>query len=241
VLPSPAVLPSLGVLAHAVLETAKISVPAVWRAQRGTLTDAFCDEELRSWSKNLLERVALRLEVTGLEHLLPGVTSYVVMSNHQSLYDIPTLFVALPLSLRMAAKAELFSVPVWGRAMSVAGFVKIDRKNPDRARQALEEAGRTMQRRGLSLAISPEGTRSPDGKVRRFKRGGFEFARATGFPILPVAIDGTRHILPKGADRVHEGQLVRVSVQEPLVSPDFGDMETLREAVRARIAGALIS
>lgn len=238
-LPYALVLPSLGVFAHAVLETAKISVPAVWRAQRGTLTDDFCDEELRSWSRQLLERAAVQLEVTGREHLLPGVTSYVVMSNHQSLYDIPTLFVALPLSLRMAAKAELFSVPVWGRAMTVAGFVKIDRKHPDSARHALEEAGRSMRERGLSLAISPEGTRSPDGSVRRFKRGGFEFARATGFPILPVAIDGTRHILPKGADRVHQGQLVRVTVLEPLVSPDFDDLEGLREAVRARIAQAL--
>lgn len=232
-------LPSLGVFSHAVLETAKISLPAVWRARRGTLTDAFCDDELRSWSKQLLDRVELRLEVTGVERLLPNQRSYVVMSNHQSLYDIPVLFVALPLSLRMAAKAELFSVPIWGRAMTVAGFVKIDRKNPDRARQALEDAGRTMQERGLSLAISPEGTRSPDGSVRRFKRGGFEFARATGFPILPVTIDGTRHILPKGADRVQLGQVVRVTVGEPLVQPNFEDLEGLREAVRARIASAL--
>ena len=232
-------LPSLGVFSHAIVETAKISVPAVWRSRRGTLSDDFCDEKLRSWSRRLLDRVELDLRVTGLDHLLPGVRSYVVMSNHQSLYDIPTLFVALPLSLRMAAKAELFSVPVWGRAMTVAGFVKIDRKDPERARAALAEAGATMQERGLSLSISPEGTRSSDGVVRRFKRGGFEFARATGLPILPVAIDGTRHILPKGADRVQLGQVVKVSVLEPLVSPNFEDLEALRESVRSRIAGAL--
>lgn len=233
-------LPSLGVFSHAIVETAKISVPAVWRSHRGTLTDAFCDEKLRSWSQRLLDRVELDLRVTGLERLLPGEQSYVVMSNHQSLYDIPTLFVALPLSLRMAAKAELFSVPIWGRAMTVAGFVKIDRKDPESARAALAEAGATMQRRGISLAISPEGTRSSDGVVRRFKRGGFEFARATGLPILPVAIDGTRHILPKGADRVRLGQVVNVSVLEPLVSPNFEDFEALRESVRVRIAGALV-
>lgn len=232
-------LPSLGVFSHAVVETAKISVPAVWRSQRGTLTDAFCDEKLRSWSRRLLDRVELDLRVTGLERLLPDATSYVVMSNHQSLYDIPTLFVALPLSLRMAAKAELFSVPIWGRAMTVAGFVKIDRKDPERARAALAAAGATMQARGLSLAISPEGTRSPDGFVRRFKRGGFEFAQATGLPILPVAIDGTRHILPKGADRVRLGQVVHVTVLEPIVAPNFEDFEGLRESVRAQIAGAL--
>ncbi len=191
-------LPSLGVFSHAVIETAKISLPAVWRAQRGTLTDSECDDLLREWSARLLSRADVKLEVSGLERLLPGAQSYVIMSNHQSLYDIPALFAALPLSLRMAAKAELFSVPVWGRAMTVAGFVKIDRKDPEKARRALETAGRSMAERGLSLAISPEGTRSPDGLVRRFKRGGFEFARATGFPILPVAIDGTRHILSKG-------------------------------------------
>lgn len=228
--------PSLGVLGHAALETARISVPAVVRAARGTLTDSFCDEQLRSWSGRLLDHARVNLEVSGLERLLPGVRSYVVMSNHQSLYDIPALFVALPLSLRMAAKAELFSVPVWGRAMTVAGFVKIDRKDPERAREALAEAGRNLQARGLSLAISPEGTRSPDGVVRRFKRGGFEVARATGLPILPVAIDGTRHILPKGAAEVHQGQRVRVTVLEPLVAPNFDDFEGLRERVRALVA-----
>lgn len=232
-------LPSLGVISHAVVETAKISVPAVWRGATGTITDAFCDDKLRSWSRRLLDRVELRLEVCGLEFLLPGQQSYVVMSNHQSLYDIPTLFVALPLSLRMAAKAELFSVPVWGRAMTAAGFVKIDRKDPALARAALTAAGASMKARGLSLAISPEGTRSPDGSVRRFKRGGFEFARENGLPILPVTIDGTRHILPKGADRVQLGQLVRVTVHEPIEKPDFGHFEELRESVRARIAGAL--
>lgn len=232
-------LPSLGVFSHAVLETAKISVPAVWRATNGTITDAFCDEKLRGWSQRLLDRVEVELEVSGLDRLIPGVSSYVVMSNHQSLYDIPALFVALPLSLRMAAKAELFSVPIWGRAMAAAGFVKIDRKDPARARAALAEAGVTMQERGLSLAISPEGTRSPDGTVRRFKRGGFEFAQATGWPILPVAIEGTRHILPKGADQVQLGQRVRVSVLEPLVRPNFDDLERLREEVRAQIATEL--
>jgi 1-acyl-sn-glycerol-3-phosphate acyltransferase len=233
------VFPSLGIISHAVLETAKISLPAVWRAQRGTLTDDFCDQKLRHWSKELLDHAEVQLEVSGHEHLLPGVRSYVIMSNHQSLYDIPALFVALPLSLRMAAKAELFSVPVWGRAMTAAGFVEIDRKDPARARAALTAAGVRMQERGLSLAISPEGTRSPDGIVRRFKRGGFEFAQATGFPILPVAIDGTRHILPKGADRVRRGQVVRVSVLPPYAPPDFADFEGLRESVRSRIAAAL--
>jgi 1-acyl-sn-glycerol-3-phosphate acyltransferase len=233
------VLPSLGVLAHGALETAKISLPAVWRAQRGTLTDDFCDEKLRSWSRRLLDHVEVDLEVRGLEHLLPGVRSYVVMSNHQSLYDIPALFVALPLSLRMAAKAELFSVPIWGRAMTASGFVKIDRKDPERARQALAEAGKTMKARGLSLSISPEGTRSPDGVVRRFKRGGFEVARATGLPILPVAIDGTRHILPKGAIEVNRGQKVRVTVLEPLLAPNFEALDALRESVRASIEQAI--
>lgn len=211
-------------------------MPAVLRAQRGTLTDAFCDEKLRDWSARLVEYAAIDLEVTGLEHLLPGAASYVVMSNHQSLYDIPVLFVALPLSLRMAAKAELFQVPVWGRAMTAAGFVKIDRRDPERAREALRAAGAAMRERGQSLAISPEGTRSPDGVVRRFKRGGFEFAEATGFPILPVAIDGTRHILPKKEKVVRRGQKVKVTVLPPLLAPDFSQLEELRESVRASIA-----
>ncbi len=132
-------------------------------------------------------------------------------------------------------------MPIWGRAMTVAGFVKIDRKDPESARAALAEAGATMQRRGISAGDFTR--RHPQFRRRRAPVQAWRpssLQRATGLPILPVAIDGTRHDLPKGADRVRLGQVVNVSVLEPLVSPNFEDFEALRESVRARIAGALV-
>jgi 1-acyl-sn-glycerol-3-phosphate acyltransferase len=231
-------VPSLDILAHAAVETARISIPAVLGARRGTLTPAECDTMLRSWAERLLRQVGVELEVGGLEHLAQS-TAYVVMSNHQSHYDIPTLFSALPLSLRMVAKQELFRTPLWGPAMTAAGFIAIDRGNQKAAYKALQRGGELMRSQGLSLYIAPEGTRSADGTVASFKRGGFEVARATRAPILPVAIDGTRAILAKGESRVHRGRRVRVRVLAPLHEPDFKDMDGLRAHVRQLIVDAL--
>ncbi len=229
---------SVDVLAHAISETAKISVPAVIASHQGELSPQYCDEKLRRWAHRLLSYAGAHVVTTGQDLADPD-ESYVVMSNHLSVYDIPTWFEAIPLSLRMAAKAELFRVPVWGRAMLAAGFVPIDRSRPDAAREALDEAGQRMRAAGLSLCIAPEGTRSPDGRVHRFKRGGFEFARATGFPILPVAISGTECVLGKGQYRVTRGVEISVRILPPIDPPSGPDIEDLRETTRARIEVAV--
>ncbi len=232
---------SLDILLSATIETAKISIPAVWESTKGPLSTEYCDQKLQSWSQRLLDQAHATISVTGEEHLSRVGPTCVVMSNHQSLYDIPTWFASIPLSLRMAAKAELFRTPIWGPAMEAAGFIKIDRSNPEAARAALADAGQNMKKNGLSLCIAPEGTRSPDGRVGRFKRGGFEFAKTTGMPILPVAVEGTRHILGKGQRHVRRDQQVSVQILEPLLSPDFSDMDALRKSVRDQIAMAVDS
>src|SRR5262252_9168914 len=113
-------------LARAVAETARISVPTLIEGLSGKLTAAGCDERLMLWSRRLLEQAGITLRVEGLERL-PADEAFVVMSNHQSHYDIPVMFQALQRRVRMVAKKELYRLPVFAGAMRLAGFVEIDR------------------------------------------------------------------------------------------------------------------
>src|SRR5262245_40993344 len=130
---------TLGFLAKAVATTAKISIPTLVEAALGKLDPRACDARLDQWSRRLLSDAKVELSVSGLEHATAD-ESFVVMSNHQSLYDIPVLFQALQRRIRMVAKRELFRVPVWGRAMRVAGFIEVDRDNHERAVESLRRA-----------------------------------------------------------------------------------------------------
>lgn len=225
-------------LAHAAFETAKISLPTVLEARRGELKQEDCDRRLRSWSEALLKRVDAQLTVKGLENLLPN-SSFVVVSNHQSHYDIPALYQALPLSLRMAAKKELFSTPLWGSALRSSGFVEIDRKSPKAAFRSLRASGKALVEREQSLFVAPEGTRSQGGQLGEFKRGAFEIARTMRLPILPVAISGTWKIHAKGALMVTRSRPVTVTVLPIIEHSQFKTTEELRVAAQEQIRACL--
>ncbi len=235
------VLKSLTVLGHATFETLSISVPAVYKAQLGQLTTEACDEKLKRWSGHLLDFVGVRLEVRGIEQLQHETGPFIVVSNHQSLYDIPVLYQALPLSLRMAAKKELFRTPIWGKAMRAAGFVEIDRKNRDRAYQALGAAGALLRDEGLSLHLAPEGTRSKTGRLGRFKRGAFDLAQAAQLPVLPVCISGAIRVHRSGTMQVHRDQSVTVTLLPALHPNEFSTTEALRDAAHSAIEGCLVA
>src|ERR1700749_3913037 len=111
---------SIGHLLHAAKVTLQISVPTIIEGARGTLTPEVCDERLAWWSKELVTRAEIDLHVSGRERAEQGGT-FVVMSNHQSHYDIPVLYQSLPIRLRMVAKSELFKIPIWAQAMRAAG------------------------------------------------------------------------------------------------------------------------
>ena len=224
------------VLAHAVVETMRISVPTVVEAFVGGPLDVGHDARLTSWSKRLLERVDVRLEVRGLEHA-DRHESYVIMTNHESVYDIPIVYQAIPKPIRMIAKAELFRVPVWGRAMRTSRFVPIDRGDRARAIQSLEQAKRTLAD-GISIWIAPEGTRSRTGALGPFKAGGFHLAMDTGAKILPVSIAGSRGILEADTYGVNSGVHVRVTVSPPIDASAYGPARRaeLSDAVREAIA-----
>lgn len=207
-------------LSRAILETAWISAPTVVQATLGKLTTESCDRRLDSWSRRLLEQARISVEAHGLDHLAPGET-YVVMSNHQSLYDIPVIFQTLELRVRMVAKTELFKVPIWAQAMRAAGFVEVDRQNRHRAVESLDNARQALES-GTSIWIAPEGTRSDSGELLPFKKGGFHLALGTGARILPVSIDGTRNALVARGFNVTNGAHVRVTVHAPIDPKEFG-------------------
>lgn len=227
-------------LAHGIFHTLRICVPTLVESAFGTLTEATCDARLASWSEALLAYAEVKLEVEGRELVTPGEAT-VVMSNHQSHYDIPVLFQALrPLRLRMVAKKELFRIPIWAPAMRVAGFVELSRGDRSAAIESLSSARASIQR-GTSIWLAPEGTRSPTGKLGPFKKGGFHLASEAGARILPVTVDGTRHVLPARGRRVTNGQRVRVVVHPPIEIGDFEEArrEALIGEVRRAIASAL--
>jgi 1-acyl-sn-glycerol-3-phosphate acyltransferase len=227
-------------LANAVFHTLRICVPTVIQSAIGTLRTPVCDERLDSWSMALVRYARIEIEASGLEHAPPG-EAFVVMSNHQSLYDIPVLFQALrPRRLRMVAKSELFRVPIWAGAMRAAGFVEVDRANRIAAMRSLERA-REAIRGGTSIWIAPEGTRSETGELGAFKKGGFHLAAGAGARILPVAVVGTSKILPAKGTRVTDDVRVRVVVRPPVDPKDHPDphFKSMMAAVRERIREGL--
>ena len=226
---------NLVIIARAILSTGFLSGVTVFDSVRGRLTLSRGDEIIRTWSQQLLDQVEIKVFVRGTDRV-DTTKTYVVMSNHQSLYDIPVIITALPLCLRMVAKAELFKIPLWSRAMKVAGFVPVHRGQRDKALQDLRAAQEALAR-GVSIWIAPEGTRSPDGRLLPFKTGGFMLATAAKVPILPITISGTRNVLPAGALNFVRGTKVAVTIGEPVNTTSYSrkDRQQLIADVRQRI------
>jgi 1-acyl-sn-glycerol-3-phosphate acyltransferase len=225
-------------LAHATYHTLRICVPTVIQSALGTLTTPICDARLDSWSRAIVRFAKIDIEIEGIERA-PIDEAFVVMSNHQSHYDIPVLFQALrPRRLRMVAKSELFRLPIWTGAMRAAGFVEVNRKNRVLAMRSLTRA-REAVAAGTSIWIAPEGTRSPDGELGSFKKGGFHLAAGAGARILPVSVDGTRRILPAKGTRVRNGEHVRVVVHEPVPTSEDSDHKEVMALVRERILSGM--
>ncbi len=159
----------------------------------------------RWWAKSILRVSGIKVKAKGLENLDPEKPC-VFMCNHQSNFDILVLFSALPAQFRWIAKAELFRIPLFGHAMRGAGYISIERKERKKAIQSLKEAAGRI-RNGVSVMIFPEGTRSPDGSIGEFKKGGFVLAYDAGVPVVPVVINGTWAIMSKDSLRIKPGEV----------------------------------
>ena len=159
----------------------------------------------RLWGKIALLANRVRVEIEGMEHL-NGKGPYIFMSNHQGSYDIFALLGHLPFQFKWLAKKELFSIPFFGWTMAAAGYISIDRGGTRETVEAMNEAAQKI-RDGMSVVIFPEGSRSPDGSIQPFKKGGFTLAIKSKVPIVPVAIVGSREIMPKGRFIVAPGKI----------------------------------
>ncbi|MEE9218377.1 MAG: lysophospholipid acyltransferase family protein [Acidobacteriota bacterium] len=173
----------------------------------------------RSWARGLLAAAGVEVRVDGLGHLEPDC-SYIFVCNHQSHFDVLALLHALPFDLRAVTKQELARVPLFGWALTAAGFIFVDRSNRERAIASLKRAGEIL-RSGRSILYFAEGTRSPDGSLLPFKKGGFVMALETETPIVPVAITGSRQVLPKHALSLQPGS-IRVRTMPPLSTAGRG-------------------
>ena len=173
----------------------------------------------RLWSWLILKTTGVRVTVEGLERIVPGKT-YVFVSNHQSIYDTPVVFASLPYQLRIISKESLAYFPVLGWHLRRGGHLFVDRRHPDRA--GILGKWRALVSNGLSLIIYAEGTRSDDGRVNRFKAGSFLLAIQAQLPIVPIAIIGTRQVMPKDRLRTEPAD-VRLVVHDPIEPPAIAE------------------
>lgn len=224
---------------NAIAATARISLPTVAEAALGRVSLERSDERLAWWARTLLDDAEVELEVRGRENV-PADEPLVVMSNHRSYYDIPTVFCAVPGRIRMVAKKELFYVPVFGSAMLASGFVRIDREKRESAVESLKQSG-ALLKSGTRVWIAPEGTRSKDNTLGPFKSGGFHLAIDNRVRILPVALVGTERIMPATGLSVQKGARVVATVMPPVDTMAFGRerRKELTEAVREAISRGL--
>ncbi|MBW2595897.1 MAG: 1-acyl-sn-glycerol-3-phosphate acyltransferase [Deltaproteobacteria bacterium] len=214
------------------LDTAVASTMAMIAAYFGSQEKV--DYVSRSWAKLNLMLSGVSMSVIG-DEFIDENQPYIVMANHQSYYDVFALIGYLPLPLKWVMKMELRKIPIFGICCEKVGHIYVDRGNSEKARKSLKAAGRKI-RAGSSVVFFPEGTRSPDGNLQRFKKGGFVMALEANVPILPVTVVGGRKILPKGSLRILPGNM-KIIIHEPIPVDEY-TYET-KEKLIERVRGAI--
>jgi 1-acyl-sn-glycerol-3-phosphate acyltransferase len=186
------------------------------------------------WSPGLFWCCGARVEVEGLENV-DFTQPHVFVVNHQSMIDIPALFVALPVNLHFIAKKELLSVPFLGWYMRAAGMIPVDRRNGPEAIETLKRSAARVAG-GASVLAFAEGTRSRTGVVSSFKKGAFMLALEAQVPVVPVAIEGARKALPPDGFAVRP-EPIRVRIGEPIstVGLGAGDRDALMKRAHAEV------
>jgi 1-acyl-sn-glycerol-3-phosphate acyltransferase len=179
---------------------------------------------------------AWRVKIAGQENIRPGDV-YVVVSNHQSLADIP-LIAHLPLEAKWLAKAELLKVPVFGWMMRMARDIGVERGDRRKAAASLLQCAKFLKQ-GVSVVFFPEGTRSRTGEVLPFNDGPFLLAVREKVKVLPVAVEGTGTALPRATWMFGPAQDILLRVLPPVPVADGVDAEELRDDVRERIIAEL--
>jgi len=194
---------------------------------------------LRFWGRVTLAIQGVRLEVEGAEHL-HGQSQRVATFNHASSIDIMLIPVVTPRGGVPAVKREMLFMPFIGAACYFMGFLFIDRGHSERARRTLAKAAARVRDEGLTVFISPEGTRSPEGALLPFKQGAFRLAIASGSPLVPVVISGAYELLPRGRFLCRQGTVkMRILPPVPTAGLTVDDLPALMASVREQYERAL--
>jgi 1-acyl-sn-glycerol-3-phosphate acyltransferase len=177
------------------------------------------------WAKTIFWVCGVKVRASGLQNVDPGVP-HIYMTNHQSLFDIFALLAYIPVDFKFIMKQELMKIPLFGPAMKRAGYIGIEREDPRKAVKSMKEAAQKIKG-GVSVVMFPEGTRSVDGKLLPFKRGGFNLALKSGVDIVPVAINGSYRIAPRGTTNINKG-CFSFHIGEPISLKDY-DRKTINQ------------
>lgn len=195
----------------------------------------FVHKEQQFWSCSFFWLMFLPVTIEGKEHIKKG-QSYVFVANHQSMFDVWLIYGWLPVVFKWLMKAELRKVPFVGTACKAAGHIFVERRNAKAAMESLKNVEKQLSN-GVCTVIFPEGTRSLNGEVGKFKRGAFQIAWDLGLPVIPLSLDGCYEVLPKGNPFVHR-HAVSMHIGEPIDLKQYADANEAIEAVRdAVIAG----
>jgi 1-acyl-sn-glycerol-3-phosphate acyltransferase len=191
----------------------------------------------RLWGWLIVKSSGVRVALSGIDHIERG-RPHILMANHQGAYDIFALLAYMPVDFKWLAKEELFKIPILGWAMKAAGYISIDRKGKRRALESMQRAV-TKIREGSSVLVFPEGTRSPDGRIHPFKKGGFTLAVKAGVPIIPISIRGSREVLPRSSLRVKPGKIhIVIGKRIRTDNRSLADRDDLMNEVRKALESA---
>lgn len=183
---------------------------------------------IKQWAAGLASRMAIEIRVQGLDRV-DWSRPAVIMANHQSYLDVLALFTAIPRPVGVLAKKELFAVPLFGGVMRSIGCVPVDRSNRGEAMDMVRGAAEQV-RAGQSIAVFPEGTRSPGDRVAPLKKGPFYLAQLAEVDIVPVGIRGSGKLMPRSNTAIHPG-VIEVEIGEPMRFPPGGGPAARREAM----------
>lgn len=196
---------------------------------RGKITFVFS----KIFSKGILLIAGVRVYIHGKD-LLNKKENYIFISNHQSYFDIPVLMQAVPNNIRFIYRSSLTRIPIFGWGMYLSGYIPINRENPREAIKSLRKASEKIKK-GISVVVFPEGTRSSDGELGIFKRGMFVFAEEANVRLVPTSITGSYNILPRNKFRISSGR-VNVVFGKPIdYNKDKNFVNEIKETVKSNM------
>jgi 1-acyl-sn-glycerol-3-phosphate acyltransferase len=190
------------------------------------------------WAKIILWVCGIKVRTEGRENL-DAWQPRIYMTNHQSYFDIFALLAYLPVDFKFILKQELMKIPLLGFSMRRAGYIGIEREDPRKAIESINKAAEKIKH-GASVVIFPEGTRSIDGSIQAFKKGGFNLALRSGCDIVPVTICGSYRIVPKGSLKIKKGSF-SMHIGKPISVKGYDKrnvirlMEQVRDAMLSQV------